>query len=147
MMIYFNGQDINKIILAVLKEGVVESDIVIKEVEPEGYLKAFRDFLKDASCSLDQIKKIFVVVGPGSATALRSSLAIVNTLAFANGIELVEVAKEKSEQDIDTVKKLVEQGLHSFEVKNVLMPKYEHEPRITISTKDALRRKKKSSIK
>ena len=143
MMIYLNGQDINRIIFSILKEGAVEQDIVVNEIGPEGYLKAFRDFLEKNGCELGEVKKIFAVVGPGSATALRSSLAIVNPLGFAKGIGLVAVQKEKTEQDIDTINKLLEQGLSSFEIKNVLTPKYEHKPRITISTKDALRRKAK----
>ncbi len=141
MIVYINGQDIHKIIFANLQEGIEDRDIVIEETGPEGYLKAFRDFLDKADSELDEIEKIFAVIGPGSATALRSSLAIINILGYSKAIDLVGVEKEKDEQDIDTTKKLIEQGLSSFDVKNVLMPKYEHKPRITVSTKDALRRK------
>jgi len=142
MIIYLNGQDINRIILANLQEGIEEKDIVVTEMGTEGFLKAFRDFLSSNNIGLGDVEKLFVVIGPGSATALRSSLAIVNTLGFSNAIDLVGIEKEKDEQDIDTIKKLLEQGLSTFDIKNVLMPKYEHKPRITISTKDALRRRR-----
>lgn len=141
MIVYINGQDINKIFFSDLSREDGEFGIYEKQCGPEGFLKAFRDFLSDQGLVLDDVKQIFCVVGPGSATALRSSLAMVNTLAFTKGIKLVAVEKEKGEQDIDTVKRLVEHDLSKFEIKNVLMPKYEHKPRITLSTKDALRRR------
>lgn len=143
MIMYINGQDIRSITFAVLDSGqnISEKDIFQKEVGPEGFLKAFRDFLSEKAVRLDEIKRVFVVVGPGSATALRSILAIVNTMAFTLPIELIGIEKQKDEHDIDTVKKILEQDPSTFEIKKVLSPIYEHEPRITVSTKDVLRRK------
>lgn len=143
MIIYVNGQDIHEIIFANLKGGTEEVSAHKFEVGPEGFLKSFRDFLRQVGGSLDELERIIAVIGPGSATALRSSLAVVNTLAYAKGIELIGIEKPKDEQDIDTIKKVIEQGFDKDDIKNVLMPKYEHKPRITVSTKDALRRKKK----
>lgn len=141
MMIYVNGQDIHKLICANLSG--VKEEILIDQTDtgPEGYMKAFCSFLEKINCRLEDIEKLFVVIGPGSATALRGILSFVNTIAFTKGIGLVGIGKQKDEQDIDTIKKIIEQDLSTYEIKNVLMPIYEHNPRITISTKDALRRK------
>ncbi|OGL96025.1 hypothetical protein A2317_00305 [Candidatus Uhrbacteria bacterium RIFOXYB2_FULL_41_10] len=140
-MIYVNGQDIHKLICANLSNN--QDQVLVDQTDsgPEGYMKAFCSFLEKINCSLNDIEKLFVVIGPGSATALRGSLSLINTLAFTKGIGLVGIEKKSDEQDIDTINKILEQGLSTFEVKNVLIPIYEHNPRITISTKDVLRRK------
>ncbi len=147
MMIYANGQDIKRFVLATIGKTIDDKQVITFETEPEGYLKAFVSFLEHNNANIDDVKRIFVVIGPGSATALRSSIAIFNTLGFAKGIELVGIEKAKDEQDICTIKKIIESGLSSYSPVHVLAPVYEHEARITISTKDALRRQlKKDTI-
>ncbi|MBU4453022.1 hypothetical protein KKH24_02090, partial [Patescibacteria group bacterium] len=86
MMIYANGQDIHKIIFANLQKEIAVENIRIIDCGPEGFLKAFVSFLEHESIDLYKIKKIFVVIGPGSATALRGSLSIFNTLGFTRAI-------------------------------------------------------------
>jgi hypothetical protein len=141
MILYANGQDIKNIIFANLgAESPLES-IKVYQTGPEGYLKALVSFLDQNKSDIKLIKKAFVVIGPGSATALRVSLSIFNTIKFATGMELIEVKKEASEPDCDVVSRIIEQGLSSFDSISMLKPIYEHDPRITMSTKDILRRK------
>lgn len=80
-------------------------------VGPEGYLAAIASVVEPA-----EITAIEVVAGPGSATALRASLAIANTLAWTLGVPI---------------------NGRSMHVE----PVYEHAARITPSGKDQLRRK------
>jgi hypothetical protein len=141
MILYANGQDIKNIIFANLDAESPLESIKVYQTGPEGYLNALVSFLDQNKSDIKLIKKAFVVIGPGSATALRGSLSIFNTIKFATGTELIEVKKEANEPDCDVVNKIIEQGLSSFDHISMLKPIYEHDPRITMSTKDILRRK------
>lgn len=105
MMITIDGSDIRRL--------VVNGRVF--DVGPEGYLAAISEV-----AAPEDIEGIAVVQGPGSATALRASLAIANTLAMTLGVPLCDAAGQP----------------HAY-----LEPVYENEARITPSTKDQLRRK------
>lgn len=139
MRLYINGQDINHLVLADIDD---KTSLKKFNVEPEEYLRALDEFLSAHDSSAQKIKEIFVVIGPGSATALRSSLSIVNTMAFVLGIKLHGIEKLVDEQDLDTVRLIGQNKLGTID-NQTLMPKYAQEAKITLSTKDVLKRKQK----
>lgn len=104
MMVTIDGSDIRRL--------VVNGKVF--DVEPEGYLAAIASVV-----SPSDISGVTVVQGPGSATALRASLAIANTLAMTLGVPLYDASGVA----------------HPY-----LDPLYANDPRITTSTKDSLRR-------
>lgn len=101
----------------------------IFDASPEEHLACITQFVDFA-----EIEGIAAVQGPGSATALRASLAIANTLAMTRKISLYGVQKGTSWEEVFTADG-PKDGVSYLE------PVYAHDPRITPSTKDALRRK------
>lgn len=98
------------------------------DVGPEAYLATIATLVKP-----EDVDGIVIVQGPGSATSLRASLAIANTLAMTKQIPLYGIAKGDAWESV----------LTSDGPKNgvgYLAPVYEHEPRITPSGKDTLGR-------
>ncbi len=125
MKLYVNGQDIRQLVVADVEQG----EPTIVETEPEGYLKVLARYLDDVS-------EIYAVVGPGSATALRSILTILQTVHFVQGTPLFAIEKEPDEDDTSTIARAQADATPV----DTLVPIYQHSPRITISHKDALGR-------
>lgn len=50
------------------------------------------EVFKESGCCPDDLKKIFVINGPGSFTGIRIGLAIAKTMAWALGIELIPIS-------------------------------------------------------
>lgn len=98
-------------------------------VSPEEYLSRIVTF-----ANFDELEGIVIVQGPGSATALRASLTIANTLAMSRKIPLYGVQKGTSWDAVLTADG-PKDGVDHLE------PVYASDPRITPSTKDALRRR------
>lgn len=137
MLFCMDGSDINRLALAAYEwhdrtlsdNGWRRSRETVVETGPEGYLAAVDAFIKP-----EEIDGIVVVQGPGSATALRASLAIANTIAAVRKIKLYGIAKGISWDAV-----FVAEG--PTDGVNFLAPVYEHDPRITPSSRDDLRRK------
>lgn len=135
MMLYVNGSDIAHLVLGVLSDDrsmfVIAPETIASS--PETCLKNIDAFVAAHPDALS--KGIVAVIGPGSATALRTSLAIVNTLGFTKGIPLygVELAPGADDRTV-----LVD--LHHAPVHRMLRPAYTNAARITPSAKDALGR-------
>ncbi len=136
MIIYLNGQDIGSLSL-----GLVSPDISVEHItcSPEEYLKTLDEYLRAHALTLDTIEAFVVVRGPGSPTALRSSLALVNTLAFAKGIKLYGIEKVKDEADEDALIRWRSQNVTSTS-EEIVTPLYDREVQITAPTRDALKR-------
>ena len=132
MRLYVNGQDISRIILADVDSGEMQT----VETETEGFLEAIDTFVKKRVGDCEDIQALYVVVGPGSATALRSTLSIAQTIHFVTGVKLYAIEKDQQEDDQVTLPRIEKEAK---EVKR-LIPVYQHQPRITISNKDALGR-------
>lgn len=139
MRIYLNGQDINRLVIADLD---AKADPLVMEINPEGYLKMIDKFLSDRKLTNQDLKEIYVVIGPGSATALRAIITIVNTLKLVNEVKLFGIEKPTNEHDIDTVTAIVNKKVVLKEIDDFLNPKYGQGPKITLSTKDRLGREK-----
>lgn len=105
-----------------------------RNVGPEGYLAAIMDRI-----NLDETDGIVAVTGPGSATALRTSLSIVNAIAVARKIPLYGVEKFNDEPFSSVFCNSEFPG--NTKPDEFLIPKYANDARITESNKDALRRR------
>jgi hypothetical protein len=136
MMVYVNGQDIARIVLGVIDNDQWRIAPGTLSVRPEEYLLALEQFLADHQLAKESVTGFVVIVGPGSATALRASLTMVNTLAFALGVPVTPCEKFVDDSDQDVLHQLVEHAARSF-----VLPIYAHEPKITSSNRDTLKRK------
>ncbi len=107
MILCINGTEITKLTLAL-------QDDAGATVREETFVTCPEDFLAHivAFLGTESVTGVTVVCGPGSATALRASIAIAQTLAYAKGIPIIGSTE----------------------------PIYAHEARITPSKKDNLRR-------
>lgn len=140
MILYINGQDIKQFAIGFIGKDLHEPVRLIIETTPDAYLGHVHDFLKESNKMISDVEKIVAVVGPGSATALRTTLSIVNTIGFVEGIQLVGVEKDMMEDDHETVQKINDGEAKIVEVNEFLEPIYAHSPRITKSNKDQLKR-------
>lgn len=87
MTLFLCAQDLRSIWIGLLKD---QTFVVLEElpVPPEGYLLALDRFLKVHQQPLETVQGLCVVTGPGSFTASRVSLTIVNTLHFVYRLPL-----------------------------------------------------------
>jgi hypothetical protein len=136
MMIYVNGQDIARLVLGTIENGQWKLEPQVLELRPEQYLQGLEDFLRAQSIERSLIKGFVLVSGPGSATSLRTSHAMVNALAFALGVTVISVEKQPNDADIEILPRLI--GLVP---KPFALPVYAHAPTITQTNRDALKRK------
>lgn len=139
MKLYVNGQDISRLILADVSD---ETSLVEFTGEPETFLHALNTFLKDRGKVLGDIEEAYVVVGPGSATSLRTIVTMFNVFAFTHNISLFGLKKKKDEQDIDSLRAIMENRVVFEQTDGRLTPIYESDPKITESKRDALKRPK-----
>ncbi len=137
MMLYVNGRDIAQVTLGLLNDerSVFVIGPVTVQASPEQFLAAIDTFLA-MHAPASPLTGIVAVLGPGSATALRTSLTLVNTLVFARNIPIFGVELELNSDDRSVLVAL--RGKHAIPMAR---PTYAHEARITTSTKDALGRK------
>lgn len=134
MMLYVNGGDIAKIGLGLLQDdrsAFVEAPEYVP-ASPEEFLRTIDAYLQKHSA---QINGIVVVRGPGSATALRTTLSIVNTFAFTRSLPIFGVSLPKDADDRMVLVELVRATPIPL-----ARPMYAQPARITVSKKDALRR-------
>lgn len=135
MKLFVNGQDISRIIL-----GEIGKEPVEMASSPEAFLRSLDTFLREKNQSAFDIEAIYAVIGPGSSTSLRTSLAIINTIGFVQGVPLYGMIKPLEKSDIDLMQE-IHSGILLPEVSEMLVPYYEKGPKITASNKDALGRK------
>lgn len=97
-------------------------------IAPEQYLQTIHLFLEKHQISLKDVKRIFVVPGPGSFTASRVSVTIVNTIAFTQNIPVISLPNSEKQ----SLRQLFE-GTRYFPIKESLfvLPLYDRPPMIT----------------
>lgn len=105
-------------------EGEEECESTI-ETQPEGYLQALDQTLKQWKLSVADLTEILVVSGPGSFTASRVSTTLANGLAFARGIPIRGIDNPEYLPLKDLLLRTV-----SSQQMNVL-PTYDRPPEIT----------------
>lgn len=136
MMIYVNGQDIARLVLATVQNGAWEHEPEVFEIRPEQYLQGLEEFLRVQKIEKQDIEAFVLVKGPGSATSLRASHAMVNALAFALGVQVISLEKSPEQADVNVIGTVPHHQPHAF-----ALPVYAHEPNITQTKRDALKRK------
>ncbi|MBU0531586.1 hypothetical protein KJ910_03810 [Patescibacteria group bacterium] len=91
MLLFLSAQDIKEITI-----GLIEGDSLVqletKKGGPEEYLELIMKQLKSWHQSIKNVEAVVVVLGPGSATALRASVTIANAIGFARGIAVIGLA-------------------------------------------------------
>lgn len=135
MMVYVNGQEISQLVLGVLTEGRWLHQPQVLSLRPEQYLFGLEKYLNQIKLELSDVGGFLLVKGPGSATSLRTSHAMVNALAFALGVQVVSLEKAPETPDSEMV---IPDGLESHAFG---LPTYHSDPRITPTKRDALKRK------
>ena len=134
MILYINGQDIKRLALGSLAVGADPGiDPVIFETDPDDYLAVIADYLKSIDRTLEDLDALAAVIGPGSPTAIRASLAIANTLAFARRLPTLPLEKPAEVDDHEFIKTI---DLGTLEERaQTLKPIYLRPPNITFSNK------------
>ena len=137
MMLYVNGSDIERLTIGTIADDSASFAIEPKTfaVRPEEFLFTIDAWLREQRIDLASISSLAMVVGPGSATSLRTSLAWANTFAFTQSIPMYGI-----ELAIGSDDRAALIGLGSMDPSPMLRPVYANTPTITVSTKDALRR-------
>ncbi len=113
MILFLSSQDIKEIIVGAIEQGKLT---VVKkiETEPENFLNALKRCLSRWRKSFEDIQGVVVVTGPGSATALRTSVTIANGFGFAREIPVVGLTNRDHESPVQLIRKsktTIEQGL------------------------------------
>lgn len=137
MMLYVNGSDIAKLTLGGIADDRGSFDIPLETfaVRPEEFLFTIDAWLKNHRIAQESLTAFVVNIGPGSATALRTSIAFVNAFAFARSIPLYGVQLDSHADDHSVLVHLC-----TAQSSSVLTPVYANAPVITLTKKDALRR-------
>ena len=80
------------------------------------------DFLKKNNLKLDNIKNLFVNVGPGKFSSIRSSIVLCKALSMSNNINLYGFSSNQIEDN--DYKKLLELSEKGVLMKNLINPTY-----------------------
>ncbi len=88
MLLAVCGQDLRRFELVLWEDGLSRASIVTDD-PPEMYLSRIDAFFQEQSVSLTDLSTLLVVTGPGSFTASRISVTLVNTLAFTENLPIV----------------------------------------------------------
>ena len=94
MMLLIAAQDIGELTVGLIERPPAHPRILTLPTNPEGYLAAIDETLKEWKTSLDDLEGIVVVTGPGSFTASRVSTTIAKGLSCSKKIPLYAVANE-----------------------------------------------------
>lgn len=137
MMLYVNGSDIAKLTIGAIADDRASFSFPLKtfSVRPEEFLFTIDAWLREHRIDLASVSDLAVVIGPGSATALRTVLAWANTFAFTQSIPMYGIELAPGSDDRAALIDLA--GMHSVPM---LRPVYANAPTITATKKDALRR-------
>jgi len=116
--------------IALLDEARVVKKKRIKSIRrhSEKLLKSIQALLKSARASIQDVRGIITVKGPGSFTSLRIGIATANALAFGLGISVIGVDKT---YDLDMLASSANDLFKKFEKSGIVVPKYGREPDIT----------------
>jgi hypothetical protein len=69
-------------------------------------------------------------------------VTILNTLAFTKQVKLHGIAKSLEQEDQEIVQQVMDGTIEVRQAGSVLTPEYTNDPKITVSKKDYLNRKK-----
>ncbi len=136
MILIIDTSSIDFIYLALGKkeEIIAEERIAAKFSQEEKLIVALRDFLLKNKQKVEDLEGIIAVKGPGSFSALRIGLAVVNSLAWSLNIKNVGLSKDEFVDYKDLLKKGEEQLAQLQGWQNIL-PEYGKEPNISSPNK------------
>ena len=128
MYVYINTTERDSFTIALASDdGAVRAKTVESQRQhSEKLLKSIQALLKSAKASLNDVKGIAVVKGPGSFVSLRIGISTANALAYSLKIPVISVSKEKG---IDEIAALFKRR-SSF--TKIIIPEYGHEPDIVM---------------
>lgn len=105
MRLCLRGQDIGWITIGVRRnDGVTQWKRV--DARPEQFLNSVLHLLKSWKVGLDDLTSVAVVTGPGSFTALRDSLTIANTIAYARSLPVASLTAKPTDEDAVVMERL-----------------------------------------
>ena len=80
------------------------------------------DFLKKNNFKLEKIKNLYVNIGPGKYSSIRSSIVLCKALSMSNNIDLYGFSSNQIEDN--NYKKLLELSEKGLLTKNLIKPIY-----------------------
>ncbi|MBI2551516.1 hypothetical protein HYV73_04240 [Candidatus Uhrbacteria bacterium] len=126
-----DGHDIRWIFFAIIAEGGGGRGEVkgMQQVfaEPEGFLGALDGFLNRQGEKLPDVDALYAVPGPGSFTACRTSIALVNGIAWTRSLPLFSIPPLSA----PTVEDVRDALAQAKPVLLPLAPAYDRPPTIT----------------
>ncbi len=139
--IYVNPIDIYVFAVG-LSGGSADIEVELIRCSPEERLEKIMEWLGVRGVGHEQVSDVVCVVGPGSATALRSMLAGLNAWKVVRKDVRLWALRDNGALEGEVQKRIFREVLNGErgDEVDVLVPVYMHEPRITISQKDALKR-------
>lgn len=134
MKLFIDGRDIREIHIG----DIDTSEYKTYSTEPGYFLRSIDAFLQDCGKTFDSVEELHIMKGKGSATALRSALAIANTIQFVKHIPVYTYSVEKDRHIFEDI---VRGDLKGALATGYVTPDYEYAPKITKTNKDRLKRK------
>lgn len=128
MRLCLQAQDLHWTMIAVLDAKGKTMHMVRQESRPETLLNLLIDLLAAWGISWDNLTSIAVVRGPGSFTAIRTSLTLVNAIGFARNLPLGSCTVPIDASDAVALKKLASARTKP---SSWIVPAYGAPPRIT----------------
>jgi tRNA threonylcarbamoyladenosine biosynthesis protein TsaB len=142
-MFLFIDTTSDEIILALFQENKpsdqkswFEGKLIGKLIKKARYRQAelllieINKLLKNNKMSLELIKGIMVIKGPGSFTGTRVGVSTANALAFALDISILGIKKENL-----SLKQLIKKYYKKIKSKKPVLPIYSTPPNITLKKK------------
>lgn len=134
MYLFVNNLEENKIVLGIRKNNNFFWFFFNSNNKNEEILQKIEKFLKTIHCSINSLKGIIVINGPGSFVGIRVALSIVNTLALVLKIPAIGINLQKNKNN----RELFKQGLFQLRAKkksSLVIPFYGKEPNINRTNK------------
>jgi tRNA A37 threonylcarbamoyladenosine modification protein TsaB len=125
MDLFICAQDIQCITFGLVKDQTLFCEKTF-DVPPENYLASLHAFLSEQSVSLSDVKRLFVVSGPGSFTASRVSVVMATAIVFARNIPIIPIENPDRHSLAELVKNALLSPEHLF-----VVPTYDRPPNIT----------------
>lgn len=131
MYLVISAQDIQSLTCALYRDGQMFQEVAL-EARPETYLQKLQEQLVDWDVDLTSLDGLMVVTGPGSFTATRVSLTIVNTIAFCLNLPIIGMENPDHLPLVQCIEKNAEQT----EPSTYVIPVYDRPANITKSKKE-----------
>ena len=132
MYLYINTTERDYISIAILDDDKVIKKKKVKSVRKhsEKLLKSIEQVLSSSKKTMQDIKGIIVVKGPGSFTSLRIGITTSNALAFGLGVPIVGI-----DNDVDYTATPSKLFAKKSKNSSIILPEYGSEPHFTKSKK------------